>query len=425
MMGCAGNPHLDTPALDRLAAESVRFERAYCTNPVCVPSRFSLMTGQMPSEINLRSNDDSHIMSIPDHITHSGLGHIMKNAGYDVAYAGKQHLPKMHAEDLGFDVITKDERDELATTCADHIQQERDKPFFLVASFINPHDICYMAIREHAEVESSKRILENGKTEVATLEEALRLPEGATDAMLPPLPPNYEPQQDEPEIIQALLEQRPFKKNARNNWSDRQWRLHRWAYCRLTERVDRQIGVVLDALRKSGKDRDTLIIFSSDHGDLDGAHRLEHKTAFYEEACRIPLLVRPAGGLPGGRVDRTHLVSNGLDLLPTLCDYAGAMVPDGRIGQSIRPLVEEQTPEFWRTHIPVESEFGRMIISNNFKYMLYDEGENHEQLIDLQKDPGEMRNALSDPDLADIVQHHRVLFARHYSGTNNILTGHS
>ena len=150
------------------------------------------------------------------------------------------------------------------------------------------------------------------------------------------------------------------------------------------------------------------------------SHRMEHKSAFYEEASRVPLLVRPPKDAPRGTVDRTHVVSNGLDTLPTLYDYAGVTQPDGLIGKSLRPLIEGQTPESWRTHIPVENEFGRMIVTNNYKYMLHDEGENREQFIDLLKDPGETRNALSDPDLAELVQHHRVLFARHYSGTDSI-----
>ncbi|MFC1607254.1 sulfatase-like hydrolase/transferase, partial [Candidatus Latescibacterota bacterium] len=67
MMGCAGNRYVSTPAMDRLAASGVRFERAYCTAPVCVPSRFSMMTGRMPSEIGMRNNEVSHIEKIPDH----------------------------------------------------------------------------------------------------------------------------------------------------------------------------------------------------------------------------------------------------------------------------------------------------------------------------------------------------------------------
>lgn len=103
MMSCAGNRYLHTPAMDSLAARGMRFERTYCTDPVCVPSRFSLMTGRMPSAIGMRSNDESQVESIPPRILQSGLGWLMRSGGYEAVYAGKVHLPKMTAQDLGFD----------------------------------------------------------------------------------------------------------------------------------------------------------------------------------------------------------------------------------------------------------------------------------------------------------------------------------
>ena len=415
MMGCAGNAYVNTPAMDRLAATGVRFERAYCTNPVCVPSRFSLLTGRMPSEIGLRSNDYAHIQAVPEQITQQGLGWWFRRAGYDVAYGGGFDLPKMTAEDLGFDTITGDERDELAQVCADYVAQDRRKPFLLVASFINPHDICYMAIRDFAGTEEERRIVAQRKREIATLDDALQLPAGMSreaffEQRCPQLPVNFEPQEDEPAAIRALLEQRPFRRNAREHWTDERWRLHRWAYVRLTEMVDAQIARICDAVRECGKEEHTVIVFSSDHGDMDAAHRMEHKTALYEEACRIPLIISQPGSTVAGAVDRTHLVSNGLDLFPTLCDYAGIRPPDELRGLSLRSLVEGRAPSAWRDSLPVESELGRMIVTQRFKYLLYDDGARREQLIDLWEDAGEMRNAAQDGRNADILQRHRLVF---------------
>ena len=178
MMSCAGNRWLKTPNMDRLAASGVRFERAYSSVPVCIPSRFSLMTGRMPSEIHLRSNDLGTMTDIPIAVFEQGIGNTFKSAGYEAVYGGKVHLPRMNIEELGFDYLTKDERDELADTCADYIRQEHEKPFFMVASLINPHDICYMAIRDFAESAFSKQLIENGVVEVATLDRALVIPEG-------------------------------------------------------------------------------------------------------------------------------------------------------------------------------------------------------------------------------------------------------
>ena len=415
MMGCAGNSYVNTPSMDRLAASGVRFDRAYCTAPVCVPSRFSMMTGRMPSEIAMRNNEVAHIDKIPDHILQQGMGHLFRRAGYDAAFGGKEHLPKMDVKDLGFDYICRDERDELATTCAEYISQRRDRPFLLFASFINPHDICYMAIRDFASTDHARQLINNGVVEVETLDRSLQLPEGVSreeffKSHCPPLPANFEPQQDEPEAIRDMLAMRPFRKNARDKWSDERWRLHRWAYHRLTDMVDVQIGRVMDALRESGKERDTLVIFTSDHGDMDSSHRMEHKTTFYDEACRVPLIVSRPGMIPSGVTDSDNLMSTGLDLYPTLCDAAGIEMPDDLQGVSMLPVAEGKSPDTERDFVRVENEIGRMIVTRDYKYMLHDEGENREQLIDLLNDPGEMRNAIDDSDLKFNRDNHRKLF---------------
>lgn len=419
MMSCAGNRYLHTPAMDSLAAQGVRFERTYCTNPVCTPSRFSLMTGRMPSEIGLRNNDHRHIDAIPEHILGQGLGWLLRRAGYETAYGGKVHLPKMTPADLGFEIISDDERDGLADACAHFIAQERDRPFFLVASFINPHDICYMAIRDFAETEHERRLLQTSPAEIAALDAALGRPADVSeDAFFadhcPPLPDNFEIQIDEPEAIGHMQARSPFKRKAREQYDERRWRLHRWAYCRLTEMVDRQIGRVLSTLRASGQAENTLVVFTSDHGDMDAAHRMEHKTAFYDEATRVPLIIAWPGVTPAGVVD-AHLVSNGRDLLPTLCDFGGAELPGDVAGLSLRPLAEGATPASWRTALPVESEMGRMIVTERYKYMLHDEGLHREQLIDLVADPGETRNAAADPAQRDRLRALRRRFAESFA----------
>lgn len=428
MLSAAGNRYVSTPGMDSIAARGVQFKRAYCGNPMCVPSRFSLMTGRLPSEIGLRNNTDNHIDAIPHHIRQNGLGWLLRNAGYKTAYGGKVHLPKvLTPEDLGFDTISSDERDALADTCADFLTQPHDQPFFLVASFINPHDICHMAIRDFAETESEKRLSQPDRIELQEVDAALRLAE-AFDRddffawHCPPLPANYEIQTDEPEAISQMQARSPFKRKARAHYDEERWRLHRWVYARLTERVDAQIGRVLQALQDSGHAQNTLVIFTSDHGDMDASHRMEHKTAFYEEASRIPLLIA-APGMQHTRFVDTHLVSNGLDLLPTLCDYAGVAPPDDVQGASLRPLIEGQPIENWRTALPVESEIGRMIVTERYKYMLHDEGAHREQLIDLLTDPGEMRNAAGDPQHHALMKNLREAFDRVFSEHASIKGG--
>ena len=408
MMSTAGNPHLETPAMDALAASGTRFNRAYCTNPVCSPSRTSLLTGRFPSAIGLSSNDDSHLDSIPDEITASGLGHPLREAGYDTAYAGKQGLPAdMDPAALGFQTLTTDGRRGCADACSTYIKSHSEQPFFLVASFVNPHDICYLAILDAIQaVDGFDHHL--NETAVTTLEKALERPDGIDAdeffaSYAPPLPVNHEPQTDEPGAVDYLLDQRPFRRYAREEWSSERWREHRWAYCRLTELVDAQIGRVLHALTEAGVREDTVVIFTSDHGDMDGSHRLEHKTIMYEEAVRVPLIVEPP------QADRDHtvnhdLISTGLDVFPTICDYAGVAPPDHVVGRSVRELVEPQAgSSTWRDHVRIESEVGDAIVTGRYKYVQYERGVNSEQLYDLEHDPGEMRNAISDPAVTETV----------------------
>ncbi len=415
MMSCAGNRYLQTPAMDSLAESGLRFQRAYCCNPMCGPSRFSLMTGRLPSEVGMRNHDDRHIESIPNHIIDQSLGWVLRSGGYRTAFGGKFHMPKgMTPEEIGFETLTTDQRDDLADACVQFFAEERDMPFFLVASFINPHDICYMAIRDSAATDQERSLLARGTNELAALDEALQLPDGMDEEtffadVCPPLPDNFELQIDEPEAIRQMQTRSPFKGKARTEWDERRWRLHRWAYHRLTEQVDAQIGRVLDGLRDSGQWENTLVVFTSDHGDMDSAHRMEHKTAFYEEAARIPLILSWPGVIAPGTVD-AGLVSNGLDLLPTLCDFAGVDPPTDVSGKSLRPPAEGRQFNTLRTALPVESELGRMIVTERYKYMRYDEGDHREQLIDLVADPGEMRNAIGDVGNQEVLKALRLRF---------------
>ena len=285
----------------------------------------------------------------------------------------------------------------------------------MVVSLINPHDICYMAIRDSASGESEKRLLNRGKVEIAMLDKAMEMPEGVSEdeffeKYCPPLPPNYEPQKDEPKAIDYMLDQRNFRRKAREHYTDRQWRHHRWAYCRLTEVVDSEIQTILDAIKQSGQEENTLVIFSSDHGDNDSSHRLEHKTTFYEESANIPFMAMWKGQIPAGQIDDTHLVSNGLDLLPTVCDYAGIKASADPRGKSLRPLFEAKTVK-WRNTLGVESEIGRMVISaDKLKYIKYDAKGIEEQLFDLKADPYETTHFTDDPKYAAKLEELRKSF---------------
>ena len=402
MMSCAGNRWLNTPAMDYIAENGVRFTRAYTPNPVSSPARVSMMTGRLAGFFQddqgkpVRENDGAmKIQNIPDEVWETNIASIMRQAGYDLVYGGKQHLPKiLDLETLGFNLISIDERDELAKCAAKYIKQNHENPYFMIVSLINPHDICYKAIRNFAISEGIMEFFQHITPELATLDEALRIPEGISreeffSTHCPPLPPNYEPQLEEPQAINWLINLRPFRVYAREKYTDEDWRMHRWAYCRLTEVVDKQIQVILDALKESGREKNTLVIFSSDHGDMNAAHRLEHKTVLYEESANVPFLVMWKGKIPGGRVDSVNLVSNMLDLIPTVTDYAGKPSYSDPRGKTLRPLLENKKTE-WRKSLGVETEIGRMVVDDNMrKYIKYDVVGFEEQLLDLKSDPYE------------------------------------
>jgi choline-sulfatase len=168
----------------------------------------------------------------------------------------------------------------------------------------------------------------------------------------------------------------------------------------------------METLERTGLADETLVVFTSDHGDMDSAHRMEHKTALYEESAHVPFLVRGPKGSLRGIVDDEHLISNGLDLFPTLCDYAGVEPPEELRGLSFRPLVERETDVPWREGVMVESEIGRLFTTGRYKFVRYTLGKETEQLYDLQVDPGEMHDHSKEPENAEIVARHREMLDR-------------
>ena len=123
----------------------------------------------------------------------------------------------------------------------------------------------------------------------------------------------------------------------------------------------------------------------------------------YDEAGRVALIIS-GPGVAAGTVDRSHLVYNGLDLVPTICDYAGADIPDDLKGKSLRSLAEGKDTDSWRKGVVVENEIGKAAVTLDYKYARYDEGTNPEQLVDLKKDPGEMKNVAGEDGYSDVVK---------------------
>ena len=409
-MGCAGNPHLRTPAMDRLASEGVRFEQAYCTSPVCGPARGSMLTSRMPHATGVEWNDRTQLkQDMPQ------MGTLFRAHGYRTVWAGKWHLPESYPlragsknrEIAGFELLPfydssqnypewgyGDVTDEpLARAVENFLQEPQDRPFLMGLSFCNPHDCCYLTRRPE------------------------RYPQAeAIQGPLPPLPPNYAVDPNEPEFVQQRrydIDHYGDEIRLSKDWQEAQWRSYLWNYYRMTERVDAALGRVLRALDKNGLTRNTLVLFTSDHGDGVAAHRWTAKLNLYEEATRIPFIVRWPGRIPAGRPDSIHLVSQ-LDVLPTLCEYAGIPLRSSFQGRSVKSIVDN--PEAtWRSYVVTEladdtldkSRKARMIRTVQYKYNVYSHGARNEQLFDLKYDPGETQNLASEPALRDIVREHR------------------
>ena len=260
MMSCAGNPYLKTPAMDSLARDGIRFANAYAANPVCVPSRIGMATGVMPGRLGVFNNGMK--ADVPHDVDAHSLGKLIKSAGYDTFYGGKVHMcAELTPLNAGYDEYFKDQRDGLPAACIEFIERKRDRPFFVVASFINPHDICFAYSAYKGTSPKGKQSVEHLYRQAA----ALPLDE------LPPLPDNYAIPPDEPHAIQSNFSPRAVTPagTMRKEYDERQWRIYRWIYCRLTEQVDRHIGQILDAVKRNGledRDADRLHQRSRQHG---------------------------------------------------------------------------------------------------------------------------------------------------------------
>ena len=400
-LGCMGNPDLRTPAMDRLAIEGVLFEASYCTHPLCTPSRASMFTGRMPRECGAPRNG----LPIRPELREQELGRVLASGGYDCFYGGKWHVPEIAmpaGNDHGFHTLCGFGDNVLTEACIAFLQERarisRPRPYFLVASFDNPHNICEWA--------RSMPLPWGDIGEPPPVEEC------------PNLPANFEPAPFEAEIVRVEQAAHwgiyPYRER-----SPEDWRRLRWAYYRLVEKADREIGRLLDALDTLGLSEDTVVVFSSDHGDGHGAHRWNQKSALFEEIIRVPLMVRAPDG-SAGRRDRAHLVSNGLDLFPTICDYAGIAPPAGLRGRSLRPLVEGRSPDVWRDHLVVETLFdggrgydtqGRARRPPPPHPPPKHPGPDPPHHIDQETPPGEQVNLAVEARHEDLLEAHRRLLA--------------
>jgi len=424
-MSATGNPHLKTPALDKLAANGVTFTNSYCTSPVCGPARSSLLTGRMPHETGVDFNEQAPHSDIPN------MGQVFREAGYKTLWAGKWHLPESYPSRegksnkiAGFDIIPfydpkKKNRhwvfgwntdEALADAVVDVVKNKIPKePFLLGVSFHNPHDICFYV---------RNKIFFTRLNEIENL---------------PPLPENNGVDENEPELVKLLRtkDNYGFETARAKDFTDEEWQGYLYDYYRLVEMVDVEVGKILDAFEEEGLMDDTIIVFTADHGDGAASHKWHSKVVLYEESVAVPFIISYKGKISKNIIDDKHLVS-GVDVLPTLCDYAGIKHPKKCTGKSLKPILDDpslQGTEFVITELApfLKSTLGgkyfdwrgRMVRTSEFKYCVYSNGERNEQLFDMVNDRGEMNNLAYNSKFRSVIKKHRNLLVQWIKDTDD------
>lgn len=385
-----GCPYVKTPNIDRLVNSGISFMESHSTNPVCSPARSTLFTGRMPVETSVVINNRAICCDIPN------MGQWLGSHGYNMTYCGKWHLAEYYTNNIpGFTVLTSGDGEgdvidnAVSRSCAAYLKNySSEKPFVLVASLLQPHDICYLTHLPDYLIpfeKPSEEVMKN----------------------LPELPPNFDSRPKAPDrlarrdkLVEAITDGSSIGPELR-------WKYYNYIYYRQVEMLDADVGRILDALEDSHLADDTIVIFTSDHGEGGGSHGHVQKWTPYEESIKVPLIFSCPKRFAGNLKNKQHLVS-GLDVMPTICDYARVPAPPDSRGKSLRLILENKNT-IWHDHVVAEALLdGRMVRTQQYKYFRL-KGDSVEQLFDMKKDPLETTNLFYESKYASIVQDHRNL----------------
>ncbi|MBM4046265.1 MAG: DUF4976 domain-containing protein, partial [Planctomycetes bacterium] len=438
VMGCAGNPVVKTPNLDKLASEGVRFTRAVCATPFCSPSRASLVTGLWPHTHGLVRNVQPNEKWLTDETTTTEQ--ILFDKGCETFHLGKWHLGpttdvrcyRKDAEKTSGNAyrefLKSAPREKWHTAREGEVkigevcltpemarfhstwQKEERKPqqdVSIIGRFLRPAeytlewwlaDRCIELIRKY---EDENFMITWSVSPPHALHIVPDPYYSMYDPARVPFPKSWE---DRPEAYQPHISARMGAMMGEKNVRE----YLRCYYGQVTL-MDELIGRILSALKEAGLERHTLVLFTSDHGDMQAAHGMVEKSvpAYYEQIVRVPFLMRYPTIKPG-RVINQHVGS--VDVMPTLLEFAGMPIPKGAQGTSLKSLVEGKTNEDDR---PGFSERGkgeratsRMIRTKRWKYSYFVFRERRE-LFDLETDLHEMSN------LAESAEHRTILADLH------------
>ncbi len=421
-IGANGNPAIRTPNLDRLAAGGVVLERCYAQNPLCMPSRVSFMTGQYPCRTGVTCNGPA----LPEDRGPT-CAEVFGAAGYETAQIGKLHFEPHDEMDLdpagrrryGFDFMALSEEPGCYEDAyvrwlrSEHPDHERTmrvpRPRERMRN--GPRGECWTvdapAKVSHAGFVASSTIDYVRYGHSSFIHAGIYAPHPPlnppadiyaqyADADLPAPHWREGEDADKPDPLRSMLH------GHRSIPAERLRERRRYFYAMCTL-LDGQVGRVADALRERGELEDTLILFMSDHGDMDGDHHMVSKQpSFYEEVMRLPVILHWPAGLRGGQ--RVGDLVEAVDLLPTLCDLAGMRVPWQAQGRSVAErLLGDEDAGAREEVLAMHGSPGRglyaMLRARELKYLRY--GPDAEVLYDLAEEPEEYTNCAGDPAYAE------------------------
>ncbi len=426
-LGVAGNPDIRTPNLDRLASQGTCFDHHFVQNPVCMPSRVSFLTGQYPSTLRI-----TH-MGVPvpeDTVT---LPRLLRNYGYRSANIGKLHfLPHANRDhrdthpDYGFDHLEiSDEpgcyEDAYHAWVARKAPDQLDKiSVGLPPATEKWHRI--MGLRDrvvHPEERFPKRAIPArcrsdlthtafvAEQTVEFLKSTGNRPFCCVAGFYSPHSPWVAPQEwlDLYDPGRMHLPEFPPEMEARRgdgHFSDEELRAARQGYYAMVSEVDHHVGRILDALERLGLAENTVVVFTSDHGEWLGEH-LKYGKGYPAFDCisRVPLLVRwPAGFGSEGRV--VHRIVEQIDVVPTLLECAGIPIPGHLQGRSLAPLCAGAEPDAPTEGLGITEHRGwKSVRAAGFRYVCESGG--RESLFDLEADPGAYRNVADEPRYFEVL----------------------
>lgn len=418
-LGYMQHPFVETPHIDRLRQQGAMMENAFVTTSICCPSRATFLTGTLASRHGVIDNETSEYN--PE-VT-PPLTKFLQEAGYTTAMIGKWHMgpngaPRpyfdywlsfkgqgvyenplfnINGQDLPHEGYTTDLLTDYAVKFIEN--QPKDRPFFCMLSHKAVHEPFQPATR-HKDAFGAEAVTPEPASwsDDFSSKPGWQRREHTGDHRW-----NYRTRVREQEQLPESIPLEPWKSTSKYV-----------EQLRCLAAVDDGIGRLLEALRKRGTLDNTLIVFTSDNGYFHLEHRRWDKRLAYEESMRIPMVVVYPGQIePGSTV--SQLVTNA-DFAPTVLDYAGASIPPGMQGKSMRPLFEDAKLawrdavfyEYW-TDLVHTIPTMTALRTDRYKLVTYPEINDIDELYDLQSDPHEMRNLSGEPAHAEL---HASLSAR-------------